>query len=371
MLLEPEEFSEKLNILSDEVATLKWKEPYEIPEANDPLFLFFDDLYLLGAAVTFPSHLIFNIGTGGEDWQQDIKSACIPYDKVGTIESEWTPLAGVEPSSWSEELPVLAKESAAMGKPWTARLDIKMAKLPVRCYKAYIQYDFFGTSYCTEVVKQRSSNPFFNYTFIHHVDVVTPEFVAFLNEPFEFNVYANPFVEIPNQEKLGTANPIVMESIRTGVPQGYNRAAVAAPAAAMAAVPATTASSVAVASGNAADLAAAEAEIKRLKQRVKELEGETASSVPVASGNAADLAAAEAEIKRLKQRVKELEGETASSVPVASGNAADLAAAEAEIKRLKQRVKELEGEVEELEDNKSCCYFCCCKKRRDNKIHHK
>lgn len=48
MFLEPEEFSEKVNILADEVSILKWKAPYEIPEANDPLFLFFDNLFLLG-----------------------------------------------------------------------------------------------------------------------------------------------------------------------------------------------------------------------------------------------------------------------------------------------------------------------------------
>lgn len=152
--------------------------------------------------MTFPSHLIFNIGSGSEDWEQDVKSAYIPYDKIGTIESEWTPLAGVDPASWNEEVPVLTTEVAAIGKAWTARLDIKLAKLPVRCYKTYIQYDFFGTSYCTEVVKQKSNSPFFNYSFVHHVDSVTPEFIAFLKEPFELNVYVNPFVEIPTQVSL-------------------------------------------------------------------------------------------------------------------------------------------------------------------------
>lgn len=197
MILEPDEFSEKVKILNEEVTALKWKDQYEIPECNDPLFLFFDDIYLLGTATTLADYLILREGTGGEDWEQDIKNNSAPYQKLGTMESEWTPLAGPEPSSWETGVSLLDNPSKAIGKPWTAKLDITVAHLPVRCHKAYIEYDFLGVTYTTEVVEQASNSPRFAYSHIHHVDSVSPEFVDFLRKPLEFNVFVCPFIDAP------------------------------------------------------------------------------------------------------------------------------------------------------------------------------
>jgi hypothetical protein len=85
-----------------------------------------------------------------------------------------------------------------LGKPWTYRLEIvKAADLPVFCDLAYVQYDFFGETFTTEAVQQTTYSPVFDYSKVHHVPCVTPEFIKFLKQPFEMFIHVTQHVPVP------------------------------------------------------------------------------------------------------------------------------------------------------------------------------
>lgn len=129
---------------------------------------------------------------------QDIKNAAVPYNTVGLLEVRWTPLGGPEEHQWN--LPALDVESEQelLGQPWTYRLEIKRATdLPVFCEQAYIEYNFFGEVFTTEVVQQTTFSPMFDYKFVHHVERVTPEFIAFLKGSMEMHVHVTQHVDPP------------------------------------------------------------------------------------------------------------------------------------------------------------------------------
>jgi len=133
-------------------------------------------------------------------------------------------LAG--PDEGDENKPVrdIDSEDDLIGKPWTYRLEIKRsADLPVFCEMAYVSYDFFGESCMTEAVQQTTYSPVFDYTRIHHIPSVTPEFIKYLKGSIEMQIHVNQHVDPPH-DKIGTSNPIVVESIRTGEPKGYEHA---------------------------------------------------------------------------------------------------------------------------------------------------
>ena len=87
---------------------------YELPERHDPLYLMFDNDFLLGiayydatclaliingsylgTATHWPEYLLFNLETDDEEKMQEIKNACVPYNNVGLLEVSWKPLAGI------------------------------------------------------------------------------------------------------------------------------------------------------------------------------------------------------------------------------------------------------------------------------------
>eukprot|EP01036_Dinobryon_divergens_P061407 gene61407-81851_t len=128
---------------------------YEVPERHDPLYLMFDNDFHLGTATHWPEYLLYNLETDEEEKMQD---------------------------------------------PWTYRLEIKRAcDLPVFCEMAY-------------AVQQTTFSPVFDYTRVHHVPSVSPEFIKYLKGSVEMQIH----------DKIGTANNIVAESIRTGEPKGYD-----------------------------------------------------------------------------------------------------------------------------------------------------
>jgi len=60
------------------------------------------------------------------------------------------------------------------GKPWTYRVDIKRAfGLPLMCSSAFVEYEFYGECFTTELVEGQTHAPVFNYSAIHHIDSVT------------------------------------------------------------------------------------------------------------------------------------------------------------------------------------------------------
>ena len=63
-----------------------------------------------------------------------------------------------------------------------------------------------------------TSNPVFDYSFVHHVENATQEFVDYLStHTFEVQVFVNPFVQPPGVV-CGTANASIKENFDAGEP---------------------------------------------------------------------------------------------------------------------------------------------------------
>mmetsp|Transcript_30506 Transcript_30506/g.41769 ORF Transcript_30506/g.41769 Transcript_30506/m.41769 type:complete len:716 (+) Transcript_30506:1-2148(+) len=228
ILIDPQEFLPKLSLLKDEMMKLRSaidaNREYEIPERHDPLYLMFDNDFHLGTATHWPEYLLYNLETDEEERMQDVKNAAVPYNNVGLLEVRWIPLAGPDEEDAGKPILDIEQEEDLLGRPWTYRLEIKRAcDLPVFCEMAYVSYEFFGDVYTTEAVQQTTFSPVFDYSKIHHVPSVTPEFIKYLKGSVEMQIHVNQHVEGPT-DKIGTANAVVVESIRTGEPKGYDYA---------------------------------------------------------------------------------------------------------------------------------------------------
>ena len=219
ILIDPNDFLPKLSLLKDEMMKLRSAidtgREYVLPERHDPLFLMFDNDFLLGTATHWPEYLLYNLETDAEEQQQDIKNAAVPYNTVGLLKVEWRPLLDTE----------IEEEKDLIGKPWKYELLIEKASdLPVYCEQCYVEYDFFGETFTTEVIEANSFSPALNYKFVHEIAHCTQEFVDFLKGSIEMHVHVTQAVDTP-KDVLGTNNEIVVESIKTGTPKGYEAAA--------------------------------------------------------------------------------------------------------------------------------------------------
>jgi hypothetical protein len=67
IILDPSEFLPKLSILKDEMMKFKSAiendRDYDIPERHDPLYLMFDNDFLLGTSIHWPEYTIYNLET--------------------------------------------------------------------------------------------------------------------------------------------------------------------------------------------------------------------------------------------------------------------------------------------------------------------
>jgi len=229
ILIEPQEFLPKLSLLKDEMMKLRSAidggRQYELPVQHDPIFLMFDNDFLLGTATHWPEYLLYNLETDEDDKMIDIKNAAVPYNNVGLLEVRWVPLAGPNEKDWDKPPRDVDPDEDLIGKPWTYRLEILRATdLPVFCEMAYVQYEFMGETFTTEAVQQQTYSPVFDYKRVHHVPRITPEFVNFLKGNLEMQIHITQHLDAP-QDKVSTSNPIVVESIQTGDAKGYAYAA--------------------------------------------------------------------------------------------------------------------------------------------------
>ena len=228
--IDPQEFLPKLGILRDELmkltSAIEDGRDYEIPTAHDPIYLMFDNDYLLGVATSWTELLLFNMDTDVEDMQQEIKNAAVPYNTVGLLKVVWTPIGGPEEADSEKELLEINDENEVnkwIGEPWTYKLEIVMASdLPVLCEQAYVEYTFNGEVFTTEVIQTKSFSPEFNYSHIHHVPKVTEEFIEYLQTcQLEMKVHITQAIKEP-KDQVCTTNEIVKESISSGDPKGYD-----------------------------------------------------------------------------------------------------------------------------------------------------
>ena len=233
ILIDPNEFLPKLSLLKDELMKLRdaidapgGGRDYELPERHDPLYLMFDNDYLLGTATHWPEYLAYNLETDNEEKKQEIKNVAVPYNTVGLLEVKWLPLAGPDDDGASgAELLEIMDASDFLGKPWTYKLQIIGASdLPVFCEMAYVEYDFYGETFTTEAVQQTTFSPVFDYSHVHHVPLVDQKFLDYLKTvSFEMRIHVTQHIK-PPQDALGTQNNIVVESIKSGEAKGYEAA---------------------------------------------------------------------------------------------------------------------------------------------------
>ena len=65
-------------------------------------------------------------------------------------------------------------------------------------------------------------SPIFDYSFVHHVQSVTQEFLDYLMGSIEMQIHVTQHIdEISSERRCGTTNAIIKESIITGEPKGY------------------------------------------------------------------------------------------------------------------------------------------------------
>lgn len=225
ILIDTAEFLQKLVLLQTEMNKLRnaieAKRDYELPRQHDPLFLMFDNDFHLGTSIHFPEYLLYNLETEDDDCMHEIKNSAVPYNTIGHLELRWKPLGGPNEEDANKKILDVNDEEDLLGKPWTYLLEIRRAiDLPVLCELAYVEYKFFGETFTTEVVNQTTLSPTFDYSQIHHIPSVTKEFIDFLKGKIEMKIYITQHIPIP-KDTIGTNNPIVVESISTGVAKGY------------------------------------------------------------------------------------------------------------------------------------------------------
>merc|ERR1712048_1151573 len=83
----------------------------------------------------------------------------------------------------------------------------------IMCSKAYVQYKFFGEQFETLRIDEATFAPNFNYSYVHHVESVTQEFLDFLDKPMSFQVYAAPYIKVKEGEQPSTSDPVVVSRI--------------------------------------------------------------------------------------------------------------------------------------------------------------
>ena len=191
---------------------------YTVRKAHDPVSLLFDHDFQLGTAIFFIEYLIYYFPSEDADIHQDISNVVAPHNKVGALTLEWIPLIpgdeDGEKDANEDELPEIQDPNELIGKPWTYKLKISGAKdLDQMAELTYCQYKFLGTTFTTDTIEQNTSNPSFEYECVHHVNEVTKEFLAFLQQPFHVSVFIKPYVASPPQDSLSTENPVVFGAL--------------------------------------------------------------------------------------------------------------------------------------------------------------
>jgi len=225
ILIDPPDFLSKLSLLKDEImkmrSAIESNREYVLPIQHDPMYLMFDNDFLLGSAIQFPEYLLYNFETDEDEKNIEIKNTAVPYNTIGLLEVRWHPLGGPNEDDENKPIRDIDSEDDLLGKPWTYRVEIKRAMdLPIFCELAYVQYDFFGETFVTEAVQQQTYSPTFDYTKVHHVPTVTKEFLEYLKGSVEFQIHVSQHIDEP-PDKIGTINQIVVDSIKSGEPKGY------------------------------------------------------------------------------------------------------------------------------------------------------
>ncbi|CAM9781170.1 unnamed protein product [Pylaiella littoralis] len=214
ILLDPIDFLRGFSVLKDELVHLRNAKEngrtYVVDRHHDPIQLLFDNTFHLGTGVMFPEFMLYNLEMENDERVVDIKNVSAPYNNVGAFEMVWTPLPGPEEEDAGKDIMDVENEDDLIGKPWTYRVDLKGATgLPLMVSHAFVQYELGGQLFTTETIEQDTHNPVLEYSFLHHVERVSPELIASLKKPMQFRLWVSPYVINP-KNLVSTDNPRVL-----------------------------------------------------------------------------------------------------------------------------------------------------------------
>ena len=204
--LDPFEFKKVWQVMKDEIGFLRGAladgTEYYANDFHDPMAMLYNHSYEIGTAILFVESLVYMLDTDDEERHVEIKNVGDPHNQYGSIGVVWTPL-GSHDEDEEAEIPDISSPEDLLGKPWNFKLEIiGISKLPVQTERTYCQYEFFGQQYTTDVVNTVTNHPHFNYSYIHHVDEVTQEFIDYLStKSVTIHVFVDPYV-VSSKDKI-------------------------------------------------------------------------------------------------------------------------------------------------------------------------
>mmetsp|Transcript_73075 Transcript_73075/g.174096 ORF Transcript_73075/g.174096 Transcript_73075/m.174096 type:complete len:1082 (+) Transcript_73075:101-3346(+) len=236
IVLSATEFNTVFNLLNDELGHMRdavtYGGEYTIITENRPVVRFFDHMIHQGTCLVFVEFLQYNLDTDPDERHFkifNIATNATAGIEVGQLEVIWTPLAGPSDDG-SGTVEEIDDPQELLGKPWTYRLDIKKAiNMPINVNETYVEYDFMGERFITEVQEypKGTREPDYAYSFVHHVPKVTEEFLSFLAEPFDLKIFVTPYVFTPPtgicSKDAGVADRIAAEFSFAATANGLKR----------------------------------------------------------------------------------------------------------------------------------------------------
>lgn len=218
------QFSTSAGILADERFKIEMAfqdgDEYTTSAAHDPVAIMYDNNnFHLGTSTTFPEYLTYCLDTDESDYVCHMKRSVSPYDHVGHIKCQWTILAGEndEPED-PGDVPEIDEPGELLGKSWTGMLTIDQAlDLPVMVDQAYVQYSFWSATgletFTTLNIETVTHSPKFDYTYKHHIPVVTQEFIDYLKKPMYFYLHVSPYAKTSGLQPISTSNATIAKNL--------------------------------------------------------------------------------------------------------------------------------------------------------------
>ena len=231
IVLDPYEFNKVYVVLREQIAFLKGAiesgKSYELKAAHEPTFALFNHDFQLGTAIFFVEFLIYNFNSEEDDQEQVVSNVVSPHQDVGKLEVVWTALPPPDLNNpFDDDKPFdetlieeISDEKDLIGKAWNYKIEIKGAHdLAESVVSSYCQYRFMGELFTTDVADtpSGSTNPDFNYKYVHTVECVTQEFIDFLQQPFHVSLFIRPHVADIPSDKISTDNAVVVGTLTGG-----------------------------------------------------------------------------------------------------------------------------------------------------------
>ena len=220
--LNESEFTRTLQMLQDEklqvVMALEAHEAYTVPDAHDPVALFFDHTFHYASGTHLCEYVGYGFDTEDEDKDVRLNASASPYHDCGVLNVEWVPAM----ENFADQ-PDVEDLSQLLGRPWQFKLRIKNAALKVRASQSYVSYVFPNESgdlerFATDVCGLPTMTPEFHYEHVHYIPKVTQAFLDFISgdgNGMDFDVYASATYALP-EAKISTANSVVSSALGRG-----------------------------------------------------------------------------------------------------------------------------------------------------------